>query len=200
MSDTAFAFDLDGTITRQELLPIIAGELGLQREMRTLTDLTLSGAIDFEDSFRLRCAVLRAVPIHTVCGLLAEAPLDECIVDFIQQRPERCFVVTGNLDVWIAPLLVRLGCHAFTSTAQFQGEQLLGVKKVLHKSQPIRELKERFGRVVAIGESVNDVPMFEVADVGVAYGGVHAPAASLVNVSHYVTFDGGALCRLLNTL
>lgn len=200
MSNTAFAFDLDGTVTRQELLPIIASELGLQREIRLLTDLTLKGAIDFEDSFRLRCAVLRAIPISTVCELLAEAPLDEHIAAFIQERPQQCFVVTGNLDVWIAPLLQRLGCEAFTSTATYKDDQLLGVTKVMHKSQPIRSLKQRFERVVAIGESVNDIPMFEVADVGIAYGGVHAPMESLVDVSHYVTYDGEALCRLLNTL
>ncbi|MNR80360.1 Phosphoserine phosphatase [compost metagenome] len=200
MTSIAFAFDLDGTVTRQELLPLIASELGLQREMRLLTELTLKGAIAFEDSFRLRCAVLRSIPISTVRDLLAEAPLDDRIADFIRERPEQCFVVTGNLDVWVAPLIERLGCGAFTSKAQVEADALVGVATVLHKSQPIRALKQRFERVVAIGESVNDIPMFEVADVGVAYGGVHAPTESLVDVAHYVTYDGEALCRLLNTL
>ena len=64
--NTAFALDLDGTVTREEILPVIAAELGLEAEMRTLTDLNLSSAISFEDPFRLRCAILRAVPISEV--------------------------------------------------------------------------------------------------------------------------------------
>ncbi|WP_207770915.1 hypothetical protein [Rhizobium rhizogenes] len=39
---TAFAFDLDGTSTRAELLPVKAPELGLEAEMRLLTSLTMA--------------------------------------------------------------------------------------------------------------------------------------------------------------
>jgi len=70
----------------------------------------------------------------------------------------------------------------------------------MHKSQPIRELKSQFEKVVCIGESVNDIPMFEVADSGIAFGGVHDPVKELIEISDYVVFDGESLCRLLNTL
>jgi phosphoserine phosphatase len=72
---TALAFDLDGTLTCEELLPVIAEGLSLAQEMATLTRLTLSGAIEFEESFRLRCAILRAVPISRVRAIVAEVAL-----------------------------------------------------------------------------------------------------------------------------
>ena len=197
---TAFAFDLDGTVTKQEVLPVIAIELGLQPEMRTLTELTMNGTISFEDSFRLRCAILRSIPISVVQGLVADVPLDEEIVSFIHENSSRCFVVTGNLDVWIEPLIRRIGCASFSSTAITDGDKLIGPGTVLQKNRSIRALNSRFSRIVAIGESVNDIPMFEAADIGVAFGGVHRPAKPLLDISDYVVHNGAGLCRLLGTL
>ncbi|RQO49205.1 HAD family hydrolase [Variovorax sp. KBW07] len=197
---THFAFDLDGTITTQELLPLIASELDLLSEMRLLTRLTLDGTIGFEESFRLRCAILQSIPISDVQEIVAETPLNSDIAEFIEANSDRCSVVTGNLDVWVRPILERLGCRHFCSTAVTEGNRLVQLDRVLHKSKPIHELKLGSDRVVAIGEGANDLPMFEAADVGVAYGGVHSPVQSLIEISDYVVFEGSALCRLLNTL
>lgn len=200
MTSTAFAFDLDGTITREEILPLIAAELGLEREMRVLTDLTLTGAIDFEDSFRLRCAVLRSVPVAHVRQIVAQVQLAAALEDFIVENADRCFVVTGNLDVWVAPIVERLGCEAFTSVGRCVDGRLVEVAHVLTKDRAVAELRTRFDRVVAVGDSVNDLPMFELADLRVAYGGVHDPAATLYEVADYVAYEEGTLCRLLSTL
>lgn len=200
MKDTAFVFDLDGTVTRQELLPIIATQLGVSSEMRLLTELTLNGSIPFEDSFRLRCAILKSVPISEVRSLVADVELDPDIVQFIAENQNRCFIATGNLDCWIEPIITRLGCKAFTSEAVVEGDELKAVHKVLRKNTAIQTLKDSFERVIAIGESVNDLPMFEVADVGIAFGGVHSPSDSIIRASSYVTYSGESLCRLLNTL
>ena len=61
-----FAFDLDGTVTKEEILPLLARELGLESEMRILTDLTLNGTIEFHQSFILRVAILKAIPISRI--------------------------------------------------------------------------------------------------------------------------------------
>lgn len=197
---THFAFDLDGTVTSLELLPLIATELDLLCEIRLLTRLTLDGTIGFEESFRLRCAILQSIPISDVQEIVAETPLNEDIAEFITKNADRCSVVTGNLDVWIRPILERVGCRFFSSTAITDGNRIVRLDRVLHKSTPIHELKIHAERVVAIGEGANDLPMFEAADIGVAYGGVHPPAPMLLEISDYLTFDGGALCRLLSTL
>ena len=195
-----FAFDLDGTVTEHELLPLIAAEVGLQTEIRTLTNLTLNGTIGFEESLRLRVAILRSIPISTVTSLIRQVPLNQDIAEFIEKNRDKCCIVTGNLDVWIAPIIERLGCKFYTSVARASGDRLISLDRILHKSEPIRVLKEQTQHVIAIGESVNDVPMFEAADVGIAFAGVHPPSRQLVEISDYVVFEGKALCRLLNTL
>jgi phosphoserine phosphatase len=196
----AVAFDLDGTITREELLPRIAGEVNLVHEMRVLTDLTMAGHIPFEDSFRLRCAALSTIPISRVREIVASARLNTSIERFISRRPDSCFVVTGNLDVWVQPLAERLGCRVFASQARFEGDRLTGVSCVLDKSRAVNEIRREFERVVAVGDGANDVPMFDAADVGVAFGGVHEPAAQLVVTADHVVYEEEALCRLLSML
>ena len=46
-SSPALRVDLDWTVTSRDLLPNHRVRTGLQSEMKTLTDLTLSGAIGF---------------------------------------------------------------------------------------------------------------------------------------------------------
>jgi phosphoserine phosphatase len=196
---TSYAFDLDGTITQQEILPLIATELGLKDEIGLLTKLTIEGIIPFEDSFRLRCAVLRSVPVSTVQSIVATVPLEPSIERFIKERRDRCSIVTGNLLCWVQPIVDRLGCNVFASEANVQDDRIVEVASVLNKGRALATLRGH-DRMVAIGDSHNDIPMFEVADIGVAFGGIHVPIPALVNVSDYVVFDGKALCRLLSTL
>ena len=198
---TAFCFDLDGTITRREILPAIASEVGLSEEIALLTRLTIQGLIPFESSFRLRCAILRDVPVSRVREIVAHIPLDPRIEAFIHENRDRCAVVTGNLDIWVGDLIERLGCASATSAGIAAGDRLNSVARVLRKDEARRTLRARgFANVVAIGEGFNDIPMFETADAGVAFGGVHPPIPEIVALSNYVVFGSKSLCRLLNTL
>ena len=195
-----FAFDLDGTVTKVETLPLLAEELDLTEEMKLLTDLTLSGQIPFERSFRLRYLVLRNIPLIKIQAIMDAVELDEEIAAFIRENKENCAVVTGNLDCWIEPISAKLGCKFFSSASEPDEKNFPVLKKILDKSAAIRELKKFSDKVIAVGESFNDVPMFEEANISVAYGGVHKPVSAAISVSDYVVFDGGALCRLLKML
>jgi hydroxymethylpyrimidine pyrophosphatase-like HAD family hydrolase len=52
--------------------------------------------------------------------------------------------------------------------------------------------------VVAIGDGANDVGMFQAASYGVAYGGVHKPAAILLDVATHAIYQPDKLCFLLS--
>lgn len=197
---TAFLFDLDGTVSQCELLPIIAKSIGLEREFATLTALTIDGTIPFEDSFRLRFAMLRNIAVDQVRRAIGGVELDVDILDFIAANRGRCHIVTGNLRAWIADLAARIGCEVYANDAEMRDGSLVKLKPLMRKSQPVFELKKRYGRIVAIGDGANDVPMFEAADISIAYGGVHSPYKGLLDIADYAVFDSRALCRLLNTL
>ena len=62
----AFCFDLDGTLTREEILPQIAKHVGLYEEIDLLTKITMDGLITFDKSFKLRTKLLSTIPISKV--------------------------------------------------------------------------------------------------------------------------------------
>ena len=191
-----FAFDLDGTVTKVETLPILARELNLAAQISELTKLTLAGKISFEKSFRLRYSILKKIPPKKIAAVMSNIELDENIFNFIRENKSNCAVVTGNLDCWIEPIAEKLGCEIFSSKSKLvNGVPIL--TEILRKDFAIRRLKESCEKVIAIGESFNDVPMFEAADVSIAYGGVHKPVDAAVFVADYFVDDSVTLCRLL---
>ncbi|MBQ7630499.1 MAG: HAD family phosphatase [Selenomonadaceae bacterium] len=195
-----FAFDLDGTITKVETLPILARELGLSAQMKFLTDLTLAGKIPFEKSFRLRYEMLKKIPLKKITEIMRNIELDEEIFNFIRENKNICAVVTGNLDCWVEPVAEKLGCEIFSSTSELDAQGVPVLKKILRKDFVISQLKNSCEKVIAIGESFNDVPMFEAADISIAYGGVHKPVDAAVFVADFVVNDSQTLCRLLKNL
>lgn len=200
MTQTAYCFDLDGTLTSTEILPCIAAELGISEEIATLTRITMEGLISFEESLRLRVAILGQVPTGVVHDIIASIPFDARLTRFIQSRSSQCFVVTGNLDVWVDPAISRIGCGKFTSQASNRN----GVTSLLHtldKGRAVDTLRSRgFDRVIAIGDGSNDVPMFKAADISIAYGGTHSPTPAAISESDFVVHDGDILCQLLEAL
>ena len=142
-NDTFYTFDLDGTVSMEELLPLMAKELDLEMELGLLTRLTLDGTLSFEASFRLRFHILRSIPVETVQRISARVPLHPGIEAFITGNRDRCAVVTGNLDVWAKPFMDRLGCPFYTSTSAVEKGQLC-LKTVLDKGEAIRGIADRW--------------------------------------------------------
>lgn len=192
-----FIFDLDGTITTKEVLPIIAQELGIEQEMAILTKRTMDGEIPFDQSFTHRVNMLKHIPLSRVQQIVGSVTLSTPILNFLRENKERCYIVTGNLDVWIKVLIDTIGVSCFSSEAQHKNNTLLGIKKIIRK----RDVHEKIqGPIIAVGEGHNDVEMLEEAEVSIAYGGVHQPAPSVVEVADYAIYSDVQLCRFLKQL
>ncbi|MBM7323483.1 HAD-IB family phosphatase [Agrobacterium pusense] len=192
-----FLFDLDGTITTEELLPIIARACGVEEEIKKLTDMTISGDIPFEYSLRHRVDILKSVPVSLVQDIVLTVGIDPYIRDFLEENRAKCTIVTGNLDVWLAKLSTVLPIPMMSSCASVENDRIIDLYRIMDKSFAPAAFE---GNVCAVGDGNNDFGMLSSARVGVAYGGVHAPAASLLEIADFATYDGKTLCRLLSQL
>lgn len=192
-----FAFDLDGTITTKEILPILARKLGIYREMAHLTRRTMDGELPFDQSFIKRVEMLKKIPISQVKKIILDIPLNKYIVNFIKENKERCHIVTQNLDVWVTPLLEKLSTRYLTSQADYAGDRLIGIKKILRK----KTIHTRVDYpVVAIGEGFNDLEMMIDAPLSIAYGGIHKPPDTVLDAVNYAIYDAKHLCNFLKQL
>lgn len=194
-----FVFDLDSTITRCELLPRIAAHIGMEAEMNRLTEDAMGGALSFEQDFRARAMRLESVPIPQARAIAAQAPLNSAIAAFLRSHRERCMVVTGNLDVWIAELIEKLGMggRCLCSRACVSDDRLRGISEIMNKEAICARLPRPF---VAIGDGANDTGMLRQADFSIAFGGVRKPPKALIAVSDVLIEGEEELIALLNRL
>ena len=195
-----YCFDLDGTVTSQELLPLMAAELDLYDEISALTQATINGLIPFERSFKLRCKLLSDIPIKKVQEVAEKVKLNESIAQFIRENKDNSYIITGNIYEWIQPIIEKLDCKIFCSKGKFSDGKLSGLEKIIDKGEVITGLKGSDKSIISVGDGMGDVLMFEKSDISIAYGGVHEPIQSLMKVSNYLVYDEDSLCRLLNTL
>jgi len=201
VNQVAFCFDLDGTLTKEEILPIIAKEVDLFEEINILTDVTMKGFIPFTNSFKLRVRLLSEIAIPRIVDIVSSVTIDENLKVFIKANKDNCFVVTGNLDVWVEEMVQsNYGCQLYSSKADIKDNKIMGIKNILDKGTAIKELRNKYNKIVTVGDGMNDCSMFSEADISIAYGGIHEPADSLVSLSNYVAYNSTTLVNLLNNL
>lgn len=99
-----FFFDLDGTVTAEEILPKIAKRFGFHKKMHKLTESAILGNVPFEESFKYRHKILSKYDLKKIREVIKSIIINKNIKDFINTNSKQCRIVTGNLDVWIKPL------------------------------------------------------------------------------------------------
>ncbi len=188
MSDYIFLFDLDSTITRKEILPEISAKIGKTEEMNHLTEATMRGEIPFKTSFLRRIEILKSVPVSEVNDIVKNIPLNDNIADFIVKNSERCYIVTGNLDIWIDGLMKKMNLdnHVYCSKADVKNDRITKVSSVLDKELTIKQFVQP---TVVIGDGDNDSGMAKEADLSIGYGGVREIAPSLLRNIDYAFYD-----------
>ena len=195
-----YLFDLDSTVTKEEILPTIAKKINKGEEMRILTESVMIGEVPFEESFRARVKILQNIPVSQIAESVKDITLSEKIVTFIKENKENCYVVTSNLDVWIIELIKKIGLenHLFCSNAIVENDKIIGIKKILTKEESIRLFKNK--TVVAVGDGSNDYNLLKCADIGIGYGGVRKIAPCLFDVCDYAICDEDKLYKTLNMI
>ena len=73
--EIVYIFDLDGTITANETLPIISEHFNVGHKILELTQETVEGNIPFVESFIKRVNILGVLPVDEINDLLFNVPL-----------------------------------------------------------------------------------------------------------------------------
>ena len=199
MSRYIFLFDMDSTVTRQEILPTISKKLGMFERMSSLTESTMRGEIPFKQSFLQRVELLKDIPVDEVSRLIEKIELNERLVDFLQRNHNRCYIVTGNVDVWLDRRVKKIGMESnvFCSKALVQENYIQDVFSIVDKNAVISQMVLPF---VAVGDGNNDAEMIEAAEIGIGYGGVREIAPAVLSCASHAVYKEGRLVEFLERL
>jgi len=200
VKEIIFIFDLDGTITTQETLPIISNHFDVGDTISDLTRQTIDGNVPFVESFIKRVNILGELPVSEINELLFNVPLSKGILDFIQSHKESCIVATGNFKGWVEKLCEDIGCQYFASEGVVKNNKIAKLTYILKKEDIVKRFQDLGKSVVFVGDGNNDATAMQAADISIACGIVHEPAKSVLTVADYSIYDAGALVRLLGQI
>ena len=195
-----FIFDLDGTITKQETLPVIAKACGVESEIDTLTEQTIAGNIPFVESFIQRVAILGKYDVDVVKQALSKVSLFPKLVEFINAHPDQCAIATGNCKEWVSGITDKLNCKCFSSDAILEDNKIIKLKSILKKEKIVEYYQSLGHKVVFIGDGNNDMEAMRLADVSIACGLTHYPANSILAIADYCVFNESTLLRLIKQI
>ena len=145
-----------------------------------------------------------------VCVLQSLFILDSClacdvlivkqkIIQFIRNNKERCYIVTGNLDIWIEELIENLGMekNTYSSKALVKNDYIQEVVSVIDKNAVISQIVMPF---VAIGDGNNDAEMIDAAEIGIGYGGGREIFPSVLACASHIVYREETLVEFLKKL
>ena len=177
-----FAFDMDSTLIRGEVIDELAKMVGVGDEVAKITESAMRGEIDFKESFRRRVGLLRGLPEARVRELLGTIPLvegAEQLIGTLKMLGYKTAILSGGFTFFARHLRERLGIdYVFANeldisdgavTGEITTEIVDGAKKAELLRQIARKENISLEQVVAVGDGANDLPMLGIAGMGIAF-------------------------------
>jgi phosphoserine phosphatase len=195
-----FAFDMDSTLIEGEVIDELAKLAGVADEVVKVTESAMRGEIEFQQSFRLRVALLRGLKETTVRELLDTIPLvegAEQLIGTLKMLGYKTAILSGGFNFFAQHLQRRLGIdYVFANDLDIvdgvvSGEVRTPIVDGARKAELLRQIARQenisLDQVVAVGDGANDLPMLGIAGMGIAF---RAKPLVRQTASHAVSFLG----------
>jgi phosphoserine phosphatase len=177
-----FAFDMDSTLIQGEVIDELAKLAGVGEDVARITEAAMRGELNFDESFARRVRLLEGLPIEKVNSLLNAIPLAEGaerLIRTLKLLGYKTVILSGGFNFFARSLQQRLGIDEYHSNElEIVGGVVTGrvVPPIINgecKAALLREIAQREGisleQVVAVGDGANDIPMLNLAGMGIAY-------------------------------
>lgn len=176
------AFDMDSTLIRTEVIDELAKIAGVGAEVQAITEAAMRGEIDFTASFTRRVALLKGLPERALQQVIDTLPLmdgAERLVDTLRRLGYRTAILSGGFTFVGRVLQQRLGIDYLHAndldirdgevTGEVHGPIMDGARKAHHLTEIARAEGLNMEQVIAVGDGANDLPMLELAGLGIAF-------------------------------
>lgn len=177
-----FAFDMDSTLIQGEVIDELAKVAGVADQVVRITESAMRGEIDFQQSFRRRVALLKGLPqsrVHELIGRIPLAEGAERLISTLNTLGYKTAILSGGFTFFARCLQERFGIdyvHAneleFANgvvTGEVTGPIVDGARKAALLKEIAEQEKISLEQVVAVGDGANDLPMLNLAGMGIAF-------------------------------
>ena len=196
-------FDMDSTLIDAEVIDELAIEAGVGKQVAAITEEAMQGKLDFKQSFERRLALLKGLDASVLPSIAHRLRLNEGaehLISTLRQLGYKTAIISGGFSFFGEYLQKILGVdYVYANQLDIEDGIVTGRVKgrVIDgqcKADLLRELASREGlmleQVIAVGDGANDLPMLDIAGLGIAFRAKPLVEASAKQAISSLGLDG----------
>jgi phosphoserine phosphatase len=175
-------FDMDSTLIKTEVIDELADRAGVGEEVRQITEAAMRGEIDFSESFRRRVALLKGLDESVMRDIAEKLPImdgADRLMAVLKKCGFKIAILSGGFTYFGKYLQNRFGVdYVYANqleivngklTGRYVGDIVDGKRKaeLLHLISQVEKIE--LEQVIAVGDGANDLPMINLAGLGIAF-------------------------------
>jgi phosphoserine phosphatase len=173
---------MDSTLIQGEVIDELAKMAGVGDRVVRVTEAAMRGEIGFDESFTRRVALLKGLSAERAYSLLTAIPLAdgaERLISTLRRLGYKTAILSGGFTFFARALQQRLGIDTVHANeleivdGAVTGRVIPPIINGARKAELLAALAESEGisleQVVAVGDGANDIPMLNLAGMGIAY-------------------------------
>ncbi|MBP5398561.1 MAG: phosphoserine phosphatase SerB [Bacteroidales bacterium] len=193
-------FDMDSTLIGTECIDELAARAGVGEQVRAITASAMRGEIDFVESFTRRVSLLKGLDESCMKEIAENLPFNEGLehmMKVLKMVGYKTAILSGGFTYFGKYLQQKFGFdYVYANELEIEDGKLTGrfvgdVVDGKRKAELLKLLCQvehiNLAQTVAVGDGANDLPMINLAGLGIAY---HAKPKVKANAEQSISVTG----------
>ena len=175
-------FDMDSTLIETEVIDELAIRAGVGDQVKAITEAAMRGEIDFCESFRQRCALLKGLDVSVMQEIAENLPITEGVdrlMRILKKVGFKIAILSGGFTYFGNFLKQKYNIdYVYANELEIENGKLTGnhvgdIVDGKRKAELLRLIAQvenvDIRQTVAVGAGANDLPMISIAGLGIAF-------------------------------
>jgi len=175
-------FDMDSTLIQTEVIDELAERAGVGDKVRAITESAMRGDIDFSESFKQRCALLKGLDVSVMQEIADNMPITEGVdhmMKVLKKVGLKIAILSGGFNYFGNYLKQKYGIdYVYANELEVEDGKLTGryigdIVDGKRKAELLKLIAQvenvDIRQTVAVGDGANDLPMISIAGLGIAF-------------------------------
>ena len=175
-------FDMDSTLIETEVIDELAIRAGVGDQVKAITEAAMRGEIDFCESFRQRCALLKGLDVSVMQEIAENLPITEGVdrlMRILKKVGFKIAILSGGFTYFGNFLKQKYNIdYVYANELEIENGKLTGnhvgdIVDGKRKAELLRLIAQmenvEIRQTVAVGDGANDLPMISIAGLGIAF-------------------------------